>query len=183
MQQQTIALPVATAHASAQLMQLRETKPLGVLDHHDRRVGHVDADFDHRSRHQNLQLALGERCHHSVFLRTFHSPMQQPNGRPQDLRQMSVAGFGSRQLRYLRRFDQRANPINLRSGHQRPAQPVDHIFQPSQGWRRGLDRLSPGRFFGELGNFKIAVLRHQQRARDRRRRHRQHVDAAVALGL
>ena len=37
----------AAADSAAQLVQLRETEALRVLDHHHRRVGHVDADLDH----------------------------------------------------------------------------------------------------------------------------------------
>jgi hypothetical protein len=35
-------------------VQLREAHALGVLDHHQRRVRHVDADLDDRGRHQQL---------------------------------------------------------------------------------------------------------------------------------
>ena len=45
----------------AQLVQLRKPHALGVLDHHQRRVRHVDADFDHRGRDQQLDLAALER--------------------------------------------------------------------------------------------------------------------------
>ena len=38
----------------------RDAVALGVLDDHDRRVGHVDADLDHRGRHEHVGLARGE---------------------------------------------------------------------------------------------------------------------------
>src|SRR5712691_12163255 len=37
----------AAPDAAAQLMELGEPEPLGVLDHHHRRLRHVDADLDH----------------------------------------------------------------------------------------------------------------------------------------
>ena len=43
---------VAAADAAAQLVQLGEAEALGVLDDHDRRGRHVDADLDHRRRDQ-----------------------------------------------------------------------------------------------------------------------------------
>ena len=35
-------------------MQLRQPEALRVLDQHDRRVGHVNADFDHGRRDQDI---------------------------------------------------------------------------------------------------------------------------------
>ncbi len=58
-------------------MQLGEAKTLGMLDHHDRGIGNVDADFDHRCRHQDLDAALGEGGHGGVFFRALHSAMNQ----------------------------------------------------------------------------------------------------------
>ena len=52
----------AAADASAQLVQLGQAEALGVLDHHHGGVRHVDADFDHGGRNQNIQLALLERA-------------------------------------------------------------------------------------------------------------------------
>ena len=38
-------------------MQLGQTQALGILDHHQAGVGHVDADLDHRRRDQQGDLA------------------------------------------------------------------------------------------------------------------------------
>ena len=56
-QQHARALVGAAADAAAQLVQLREAEPLGVLDDHDRRVRHVDADFDDRRRDEHVDVA------------------------------------------------------------------------------------------------------------------------------
>ncbi len=55
------------------------------------------------------------------------------------------------------------------------------ISRSMQLERHGLgdDGFAPGRFFGELGDVEIAVMRHQKRARDRRRRHHEHVGGAI----
>jgi hypothetical protein len=42
----------------------REAEALGVLDHHQAGVGHIDADLDHRGGHQHIDLASGEGGHH-----------------------------------------------------------------------------------------------------------------------
>src|SRR5258707_4487662 len=44
----------AAADAPAQLMQLREAETLGTLDHHQRGIGHIDPDFDHRGADEKL---------------------------------------------------------------------------------------------------------------------------------
>ena len=47
--------------AAAQLVQLGQAESLGPFDRHQRGVGHVDADFDHRGGDQHLRVARGER--------------------------------------------------------------------------------------------------------------------------
>ncbi len=43
---------VAAPDTAAQLVQLRQPEALGMFDHHDRRIRHVDADFDDGGGHQ-----------------------------------------------------------------------------------------------------------------------------------
>ena len=60
-------------------MQLREAKPLSVLDHHHRGVGHVDTDLDDRGGHQHVDLAALETAHNDLFLVGVQAPVQQPH--------------------------------------------------------------------------------------------------------
>src|SRR5205814_3534474 len=55
--QDAYAFARAAADAPAQLMQLREAEAFGTLDHHERGIGHVDADFDHRGADEKLDLS------------------------------------------------------------------------------------------------------------------------------
>ena len=45
------------SHPPGAVVQLREAHALGVVDHHQGRVGNVDADFDHGRRHEQLDAA------------------------------------------------------------------------------------------------------------------------------
>ena len=56
------------ADPAAQLMQLGDAEPVGVADHHHRRVRHVHADLDHRGGHQHVGLPGHEPGHHRVLL-------------------------------------------------------------------------------------------------------------------
>src|SRR5262249_29782197 len=47
-EQQTVRCGDAPTDAAAQLMELREAEPIGVVDDHHGRRGHVDTDLDHR---------------------------------------------------------------------------------------------------------------------------------------
>ena len=60
-QQDAVRLVRPAADAAAQLVQLRQTEPLRVLDQHDGSVRHVDADFDDRGRDEHVELAARER--------------------------------------------------------------------------------------------------------------------------
>ena len=71
---------LAPADAAAQLMQLRQPEPLGMLDDHHRRIRHVDADFHDRGRHQDLKLARPANAFITRSLRIrLHPPVQQPD--------------------------------------------------------------------------------------------------------
>ena len=50
--------PAAASDAATQLMQLRQTEPLGIVDHHDGRRRYVDANLDHRRRDEHVELAV-----------------------------------------------------------------------------------------------------------------------------
>jgi len=43
-----------------ELMELREAESLGVLDHHDRRLGDVNANLHHARRDKHLRDAIGK---------------------------------------------------------------------------------------------------------------------------
>ena len=63
-------------------MQLRQAEALGVLDDHDRRIGHVHADFNHRGGHQHIDLAALETAHDDFLFVRIEPPMQQPEAQP-----------------------------------------------------------------------------------------------------
>ena len=48
----TIALMLPSTDAAAQLVQLAQAEAVGVFDYHQRRVRHVNADLDDRSRNE-----------------------------------------------------------------------------------------------------------------------------------
>ena len=57
------ALDRPAPDAAAQLVQLRESHALGVLDDHQARVRHVDPDLDDRGRDQQVEAPVLERGH------------------------------------------------------------------------------------------------------------------------
>jgi hypothetical protein len=89
-EQQAGRLAGAAPDAAAQLVQLREAEALGVLDHHDRRVGHVDADFDHGGRDEDLRSPLLERLHRGVLVAPFILPWTRPTLSPKNCRSTSA---------------------------------------------------------------------------------------------
>ena len=56
-------------------MQLRQAEPLGVLDDHDRGIGHVDAHLDDSGRHEDMGPPAGKEHHLVVFLGGLHAPV------------------------------------------------------------------------------------------------------------
>ena len=56
-QQDTSACAHAAADTPAKLVQLCEAEALRTLDDNQRRIGHINADLDHRGRHQRAEIA------------------------------------------------------------------------------------------------------------------------------
>ena len=61
-----------SANTSAQLVQLRETKALGIEDDHNRGIGHIHTHFNDRCGYENLRLPLQEPLHLCFFLLGLH---------------------------------------------------------------------------------------------------------------
>ena len=176
----------AAAHAAAQLVELGQAEALGVLDHHQRRVGHVDADLDHGGRHQHLRSRRAAKAAITAsFSALFMPPVQQADAHAgQRLPPIPRAICGGRAAR------PRASPTPRPAGRRRrPGGP------PATSARTRLDApragRTPGAWRGAIGvrpggrssthrDVEVAVGGERQRARDRRGRHHQHV-GVVAL--
>ncbi len=124
--QQAVRLLGAAADAAAELVELREAEPVGLLDDHDRRVRDVDADLDHRRRDEHVELALLERAHHLAALGRLEPAVQQPDAVPGELGAPQPLGLllGRAREARLGRLDQRADDVGLPAGVEMDAQPL-----------------------------------------------------------
>ena len=111
--------------------------------------------------------------------------VQQADGAlAEQLDEMGVPFLGGGQLRLVGAFDQGTHPIDLGTFGELGAQAGDQALDVVDRGLPGDDRLAAGGLLGEARHIEVAVVGHQQRARDRRSGHHQHVGAAAAaLGL
>ena len=149
-----------------------------MLDHHHRRRRHVDADLDHRRRHQDLRAAGGEIGHRLVLLAPSSS------GRARGRRDRRSAAADARVAVPKRARPGRRPPTPRPAGRpNRPRAPLPTARSTaattsssrSSGTARGVDGLPSGRLLQQARGIEIAIGRHHQGARDRRRGHHQHV--------
>src|SRR5215469_18845065 len=68
---------LATTDTATQLMKLRETKAVRVLDDHDGGIGHVYAYFDDRGCYKDVKFLVAETAHDLIFIRRFHCAVQE----------------------------------------------------------------------------------------------------------
>ena len=163
-------------------MHLREAEALGVLDHHDRRLGNVDADLDHGRRDQHLRLAALEPLHRRVLVRPLHAAVHEADRVAEDGAQVFGALLRRGDVERLALLDQRANPIGARPAGDRAAEPRDDLVEPLDRQGAGVDRLAPGRLLAQRGDVHVAEIGQHQRARDRRRGHHQQIDRLALAG-
>ena len=76
-QEDAVALGLPPADPAPQLVELGQPEPLGMLDHHDARVGDVDPHLDDGRRDQDLDLSLPEPPHDAVPLVALEPPVHQ----------------------------------------------------------------------------------------------------------
>ena len=156
-----------------QLVHLGQAEPLGVFQDHDARVRHVHADLDHGGRDENPDGPRGEAAHDGILLRRRHSPVDEADLvlREHGLRQ-TVGGLNGRlEVALLALLHEGADHVRLPSGRQLLP---DGFFKPAAlrfVQQERPDRSSPGRLSVDHGDVEVAVRRHGERPRDRRRRH------------
>ena len=75
-------------------MQLRKAEAFGVLDHHDGRLRHIDADLDHGGRDQKPRLAFREALHGAILVGPAHAAVHEIDGGAEALPQRRAAILG-----------------------------------------------------------------------------------------
>ena len=131
---------LAAADAAAQLVQLRQAEPLGVLDHHQRRVRHVDADLDDRRRDQDAAaVPAANWCmtasFSSPFIRPCSSATANSGNTLRDLLRHRGRGL---EIDLLRLLDERIDHVDLAAAADLVAHHRVDLVAP----RVGLDRAS-----------------------------------------
>ena len=103
--QHAVAAVNATAHASAQLVQLRQAEAFGVLDNHGCRVRHVPPTSITVVATKDSGFPGGEFLHLVVFLGRFHAPVHKAtsmSGMRRTHRHSLFRGFRVRVCRFRR---------------------------------------------------------------------------------
>lgn len=144
------------ADAAAQLMQLGEAETLGLSDHHDARLGHVDPDFDDRGRDQEFQRAGGEILHHPVFFRRLHATVDETGDGAEAGGEMGETFL---RRRGVGRFRFQTRGQTHRTWGTRSiacATAFDHFVEARERDDAGIDLLPPGGFFGQARDIHVA---------------------------
>ncbi len=180
--EQAVRLLRPAPDPAAQLVQLGEPEPVGLLDDHDRRVRDVHADLDHRCRDEDVQFPAGEGVHHSAPLGRREAPVQAADAEALQLgaAQALRLGLGRARLDRLALRHERAHDVGLAPVLEVLAQPRVRRGAPLLGHPRGDDLLAVARRTGDLGHVEVAVDGLRERARNRRRGHVE--DVRTALG-
>jgi len=157
-------------------VQLRQAELLGVLDEHDRGVGHVHADLDERRGQQRVNLPRAKGGHDRLLLPRRQPPVQQahPVG-CQRLPQRRVFAGDGLEAAGAGVFHARVNNIRLPPGGQLAADEIPDLRPLVRRAHERLEPSAPGGQFVKDGDVEVAVERQAQRAGDGGGGHHQQV--------
>ena len=137
---------------------------------------HIDADFDHRGRHQKPRLARGETLHGAVLVGAAHAAVDQIDRGAEAFLQRRIALLGGGEIDGFGFLDQRADPIGAAAFVERAGDRVLDFGEPRQRDRARIDLLPAGGLFAQFGDIHIAEKSQHQSARDRRCREHEQID-------
>ncbi len=183
-EQDAVGLPGTAADAPTQLVELGQAEALGVLDQHDRSVGHVDADLDHGGRDEEVDLAGLEPAHDGLLVLDAQSAVQEAHAEiGEDVAGEMASHVGSRfEIHGLRLLDQGIHDVDLAAFLHLLAQELVDLGPLALRAGHRLHRSPARRQLVEHAHVEIAVQGEGQRPRNGRRRHHQQV-RVLALGL
>ena len=181
-EEQAVRLPATAADAAAQLMQLGQSEPVGILDQHDGGLGDIHADLDHGGRHQQIDSAGLECRHQALLVGCLQTSVHQADAhvgqaRGEEFRRL----LGRLALRRLGFLDQGTDPVGLLPGAAGVAHPLHHLLAPLLADHHGLHRQAARWQFVDNGGVEIGIHRHGERTRDGRCRHHQLVRSQLAV--
>ncbi len=173
-------------------MELGNAEPVGVFDDHDRGLGHVHPDFDHRGGDQHVEHACPKVGHDHFLLARTHLAVEKADMQVGQLPLLQPGGLlGDRcGLDPVRTLDQRAHYERTMTGGHLGPDPFERCRLVHRGTGPvGGDRGSARRKLVDGGHVEIAKDDHGRRARDRSGGHHQQVGVgpravfAPALGF
>ena len=173
--QKAIRGKLATADATAELVQLRDAESLGLENHHQRCVGDVDSDFDDGRRDERLDGAVSEGVHGGLFVGVVHASVYNVEAESLSARRLADVRTPLRRFREHRRREH----LRLRSTRGQTNVGLSSALQmfadelPRFGTggividAAGDDRLPTGWQLGDRRDVEIAELRQTEASRDR----------------
>ena len=164
---------VRAADPAPQLVQLREAELVGAIDDHGVRVRVVDAGLDDGRAEEHVRPLRGEVAHHALELALRHLPVGDGDAR---LGQEALQALAHA----LDRVDLVMQEVDLAAALEFPHRRfADESL--GEGGNERLDGQSLLRRGGDDREVADAFERHGERARDRRRGERQHIDLGAQL--
>jgi hypothetical protein len=175
-----MALSGATPNAPAQLVELRETHALRILNDHQAGVRYIDANLDDGGCDEQLNKAVFECLHTALFFGGAHAAVNETDAQIREgLNKHLVAHLGGFEIQDFGLFDERTNPIRLLAQLTRISYASDNFFTPGVGKGHRGNRLPSRRHFIDDRGIEVGVRGHRKRTRDRCCRHNELVRIAV----
>jgi hypothetical protein len=117
-----------------------------------------------------------------VLVHPLHPAVHQSDLVAEDRHERGETVLGRHQFDLFRLLDQRADPVDFLAFIDGGTNALDQVAKTIERQRHRLDRFAAGGFFREARHVHVAESGEHERARDRRRRHHQHVGSIPFSG-
>src|SRR4029077_18411914 len=166
--QDTVGLGRSATDSTTELMELRQPEAFGVFNDHDRGVGHIDTDFDHRSSNQNIDLAFLEQPHGLILQIGVEAAVQEayPQIGEHSLVQLLIHFDRGFELLLLAFLNDGIDDVYLMSGGDLFAHKFPDFSRAFVRNATGDDRHAAGRHLVDDAHIEVAIERKSESPRD-----------------
>ena len=128
-----------------------------MFNDHNGSFWNINTNLDHSCRNKNIKIAVFKLSHDFIFFSCFHFTVDKANAFSKVHFKSTIPFFSGGKIKLFRFFNKGADPVNALALLNFTLQPLNNIFNPFQGHKACINRLTSCRFFIKAADLHIAI--------------------------